>query len=241
MRQPPSTRCAHGDGYRFGNVDVYNPWATVNYFQKGCVADDTTGAAPRATRCSAISSRRRDINSRQALRYGAWRVVREPLNLSVVFPDEAGSPGALAEHALSGGATSPPTTSRHRTTPASAAPAHPQRRDSRAVPHGDHQAILLHRRLARPPVRLPRGPDGGRRGCRRARAGEHPLVLSWLLRSCSENSYHMLVLGLLFGMEGYQDPLSSREAGAGASTSACYRRRGKSVLRSSWNSSMPRS
>lgn len=31
----------------------------------------------------------------------------------------------------------------------------------------------------------------------------------------SENSYHMLVLGLLFGMEGYQDPLSNRESGRG--------------------------
>lgn len=31
----------------------------------------------------------------------------------------------------------------------------------------------------------------------------------------SENSYHMLALGLLFGMEGYQDPLSNRESGRG--------------------------
>lgn len=31
----------------------------------------------------------------------------------------------------------------------------------------------------------------------------------------SENSYHMLMLGLLFGMAGYRDPLSNREAGLG--------------------------
>ena len=31
----------------------------------------------------------------------------------------------------------------------------------------------------------------------------------------SENSYHMLVMGLLFGIPGYEDPLSNREAGRG--------------------------
>lgn len=44
---------------------------------------------------------------------------------------------------------------------------------------------------------------------------------SILLRSASycdldrENSYHMLMLGLLMGIQGYEDPLSNREAGQG--------------------------
>lgn len=44
---------------------------------------------------------------------------------------------------------------------------------------------------------------------------------STLLRSASycdldrENSYHMLMLGLLMGIQGYEDPLSNREAGQG--------------------------
>ena len=31
----------------------------------------------------------------------------------------------------------------------------------------------------------------------------------------SENSYHMLLLGLCFGIEGYEPPVSSRETGRG--------------------------
>ena len=27
------------DGYRFGDVDVYNPWSVLNYFGNGCAPD----------------------------------------------------------------------------------------------------------------------------------------------------------------------------------------------------------
>ena len=76
------------DGYRFGDVDVYNPWSVVNYLDSGCAADVYWGnTSSNSVIGSAVASADNEMMEQMFALLEPGGTVLEPLDLSVVFPD----------------------------------------------------------------------------------------------------------------------------------------------------------
>lgn len=204
------------DGYRFGDADIYNPWSVLYYFSKRCrpgvywantASNVAVGMAVRATDGEGL----RDIY--QLLQPGGaiWR----PLDMGVVFPESGLSGDALWSMLYLAG---------YLTTEDTGSP--------------DDQYLLRRLRIPnREIARVFRGEvierfrdmAGGSERLRQLHlalvAGDALALQAEIERvlsgspSCrdliSENSYHMLLVGLLFGVPGYGNPLSNREQGGG--------------------------
>lgn len=204
------------DGYRFGSVDVYNPWSVLSFFDNRCmpgaywgntsgngVLGDMVKTADEATLGKLY----------RLLEPGG--TVEEPLDLSVVFPDVGAREEALwsmlylAGYLTTSDVTDPSDTHLPRRLRI------PNKEVARLyrsevidrfteVAGGRDRLMTLHRALV----------EGDAEGV----AAELEDIL---LRAPSyydlttENSYHMLVLGLLFNVRGYGVPVSNREAGRG--------------------------
>ena len=204
------------DGYRFGSVDVYNPWSVLSFFDNRCmpgaywgntsgngVLGDMVKTADEATLGKLY----------RLLEPGG--TVEEPLDLSVVFPDVGVREEALwsmlylAGYLTTSDVTDPSDTHLPRRLRI------PNKEVARLyrsevidrfteVAGGRDRLMTLHRALV----------EGDAEGV----AAELEDIL---LRAPSyydlttENSYHMLVLGLLFNVRGYGVPVSNREAGRG--------------------------
>ena len=204
------------DGYRFGSVDVYNPWSVLSFFDNRCmpgaywgntsgngVLGDMVKTADEATLGKLY----------RLLEPGG--TVEEPLDLSVVFPDVGVREEALwsmlylAGYLTTSDVTDPSDTHlpRHLRIPnKEVARLYRSEVIDRftEVAGGRDRLMTLHRALV----------EGDAEGV----AAELEDIL---LRAPSyydlttENSYHMLVLGLLFNVRGYGVPVSNREAGRG--------------------------
>lgn len=204
------------DGYRFGSVDAYNPWSVLSFFDNRCmpgaywgntsgngVLGDMVKTADEATLGKLY----------RLLEPGG--TVEEPLDLSVVFPDVGVREEALwsmlylAGYLTTSDVTDPSDTHLPRRLRI------PNKEVARLyrsevidrfteVAGGRDRLMTLHRALV----------EGDAEGV----AAELEGIL---LRAPSyydlttENSYHMLVLGLLFNVRGYGVPVSNREAGRG--------------------------
>ncbi|WP_417178379.1 AAA family ATPase [Adlercreutzia equolifaciens] len=204
------------DGYRFGSVDVYNPWSVLSFFDNRCmpgaywgntsgngVLGDMVKTADEATLGKLY----------RLLEPGG--TVEEPLDLSVVFPDVGVREEALwsmlylAGYLTTSDVTDPSDTHLPRRLRI------PNKEVARLyrsevidrfteVAGGRDRLMTSHRALV----------EGDAEGV----AAELEDIL---LRAPSyydlttENSYHMLVLGLLFNVRGYGVPVSNREAGRG--------------------------
>ncbi len=204
------------DGYRFGSVDVYNPWSVLSFFDNRCmpgaywgntsgngVLGDMVKTADEATLGKLY----------RLLEPGG--TVEEPLDLSVVFPDVGVREEALwsmlylAGYLTTSDVADPSDTHLPRRLRI------PNKEVARLyrsevidrfteVAGGRDRLMTLHRALV----------EGDAEGV----AAELEDIL---LRAPSyydlttENSYHMLVLGLLFNVRGYGVPVSNREAGRG--------------------------
>ena len=204
------------DGYRFGSVDVYNPWSVLSFFDNRCmpgaywgntsgngVLGDMVKTADEATLGKLY----------RLLEPGG--TVEEPLDLSVLFPDVGVREEALwsmlylAGYLTTSDVTDPSDTHLPRRLRI------PNKEVARLyrsevidrfteVAGGRDRLMTLHRALV----------EGDAEGV----AAELEDIL---LRAPSyydlttENSYHMLVLGLLFNVRGYGVPVSNREAGRG--------------------------
>lgn len=204
------------DGYRFGSVDVYNPWSVLNYFDNDCECapywGNTSSNAPIAAMVRGGDARlMRKV-------YGlleAGGSVEAALDLSVVFGDLDARPEALWSLLyLAGYLTTDDTEQpnskdvvrRLRIPNLEIASLYRSEIIDRfaQIAGGRDRLIDLHRALV----------DGD--------AGLLTEELEGVLlnsASCydltSENSYHMLLVGLLFGAPGYGNPVSNREAGRG--------------------------
>lgn len=204
------------DGYRFGSADIYNPWSVLNYFANDC-APGTYWANTSGN--SVIGDAL--LHSDEATMTGLYQIM-EPdetvsalLNLEVVFPDVGARGDALwGMLYLSGYVTT----------------------DETALPN--MRGIVRRLRLPNMEVaalfrdevvdRFSRT-AGGERGLDAlhdalftGNAAAVERELGRILREVasfndltSENSYHMLLLGLCFGVNGYLNPVSNREEGAG--------------------------
>ncbi len=204
------------DGYRFGDADIYNPWSVLNYFGNGCepgvywantASNAVVGEAVRSSGPDALQ----DVFQLLEPQGVVWR----PLDMAVVFP-ESGLEGDalwsmlyLAGYLTTDDVEDP--TDQYRLRPLRVPDYEIARvfrgeviERFREVAGGSQRLRVLHGLLA----------AGDARGV----AQELTRILE-TSPSCrdmvGENSYHMLMLGLLFGMPGYADPLSNREAGRG--------------------------
>ena len=204
------------DGYRSGDADIYNPWSVLNYFAKRCRPDvywaNTASNAVVGDAVRSIDGEGlRDVY--QLLQPGG--VVWHPLDMGVIFP-ESGATGDILWSML--------YLAGYLTTddigePGNKYPPRPLRIPNREIARV-YRGEIVER------FREVAGGTGRLLAFHRAlSAGDVPAVEAELSRilavsaSCrdlaSENSYHMLVMGLLFGVPGYGDPLSNREEGSG--------------------------
>lgn len=204
------------DGYRFGRVDVYNPWSVINYLDSGCTpgvywantsSNDVIGEAVR----SADDERLEDL---YRLMEPDGYVVSS-LDLGIVFPDVGVRQDALWSILYLAG---------YLTTDLTVAPDDDMAVRPLRIPNNEIRRIFRKEIVARF-----RGVAGGERrmlGFQRALcqgdAGVLQGELSRMVRDAAssfdlvtENSCHLFLLGLCFGIAGYADPRSNREAGYG--------------------------
>ena len=204
------------DGYRFGKTDVYNPWSVLNYLKQDCApgvywlntsSNSVVGSAVRAADARTLA----DLYS--LTRPGG--TVFEPLDLGVVFPDVGVRPDAIWSMLYLAG---------YLTTNDVMAPDDPWFERTLRIPNREIRR-LFEKEI---PQRFATDVQGQRavRDFQRAlyqadavslqSALEHILLASpSFFDLVNENSYHMLLLGLCFGVEGYEPPVSNREAGHG--------------------------
>ena len=204
------------DGYRFGNAEVYNPWSLLNYINYGCSADvywgNTSGNVVVGDLIrSADESTTEEIY--KLLEPGG--VVWAPLDLGIVFPEMGLKGDALWSMLYLSG---------YLTTDQTALPNDTLSLRPLRIPNLEvarlYRAEIVERFL---------GVAGGRARLmllhQALMEGNAPVVGDELTRVAenaasafdltSENSWHMLLLGLLFNMRGYADPISNREYGLG--------------------------
>lgn len=204
------------DGYRFGNVDVYNPWSVLNYLDRGCSPDVYWGntSSNSVVGDLVLHADAPTLEAVYAL-LESEGTVRAPLDLGIVFPEMGLSGDALWSMLYLAG---------YLTTEDTALPNNSRVPRRLRIPN--HEVSELYRgevverfaSVAGGSRRLLALHDAVSGGDEATVQGE----LAGILRDsasafdlASENGVHMLVLGLLFGMDGYADPESNREHGHG--------------------------
>lgn len=204
------------DGFRFGKVDVYNPWSALNYFAGGCEVDVYWGNTSSNEVIGELVSRADERTLDKIYHLLSFEgTVDEPLDLRVVFPDVGIGRGDIWSLLYLAG---------YLTTDDTAVPNDTERIRSLRIPNWEiaklYRAEVIDRfaslagsrsdSLALQRAFVQGDVEQARRGL------EHVLLDSAsafdLVR---ENSYHMLLVGLLFGTPGYKNPTSNREAGRG--------------------------
>ncbi len=204
------------DGYRFGTVDVYNPWSVLNYFFNGCAVDvywgNTSSNAVLGELVEGADESTLEMFF-QLLEPGGS--IEAPLDLRVVLPDVGVREGAVWSMLYLAG---------YLTTADTAMPNDVDRTRVLSVPNFEI-AKLFRSEIIQRYASIAGSRDRLGKLQRAFVCGDAEAVqeeLERILVACAssfdltrENSYHMLVLGLLFGMPGYRDPLSNREAGRG--------------------------
>lgn len=204
------------DGYRFGAADVFNPWSVVNYFRSGGVADIYWGnTSSNDVLQSVVESADPETMRSVFSLMTEGGTVDAPLDLGVSFPDVATRAGAVWSLLYLAG---------YLTTDDVAQPNNAGRVRPLRVPNREISEVYRNDIVGR---------FTGLAGSTRLLSDLHRALVDGdagllaeelegiLLNSAScydltsENSYHMLLVGLLFGAPGYGNPVSNREAGRG--------------------------
>lgn len=204
------------DGYRFGSVDVYNPWSVLNYFRNGCQPDvywgNTSGNAVLGDMVRGADDCLLGKLYRLMEPQGA---VEEPLDLGIVFPDIGIREGALWSMLYLAG---------YVTTDDTELPNDTELVRSLRVPN-EEVSKLFKGEIVRRFAKIAGGRDDLAVLHRALKEGDAETLEAGLERVLltsasffdlkSENSCHMLMLGLLFSVAGYASPESNRESGRG--------------------------
>ena len=204
------------DGYRFGDVDAYNPWSVLNYFGNGCVPDVYWG---NTSSNSVLGSLVADADDKMLKRLYALAepdgTVRAPLDTRVVFSDLETAPQAVWSMLYLAG---------YLTTDDTALPGDVDRLRPLRIPNRE-VAKLYASEITGRFAQVAGGRDMLDDLHRALVSGDAAALaeeLESVLLNCasfhdlaSENSYHMLMMGLLFNVPGYGAPVSNREAGRG--------------------------
>lgn len=204
------------DGYRFGKQDIYNPWSMLNYFKQDCEADVYWGnTSGNAVVGDLIHSAGQKTTEQIYALMEPGGLVSAPLNLGVVFPDLGVRPEAIWSMLYLAG---------YLTTEDTARPGRDDLIRRLRIP--DLEISFLYkteiiRRFADVAGGNNRLIDFHEALC----SGDEERLqeeLSAILRDStsafdivSENSLHMLMIGLCFGAPGYDNPLSNKESGYG--------------------------
>lgn len=204
------------DGYRFGDAEIYNPWSILSFFSNDC-EPGTYWANTSGNDVIRVALAQLDNPALEKLYAiadpGAEVAVR--LGMDAVLPDLGIREDALrgilylSGYVTTDGAARPETRSVKRRT---------------RLPNMEIAALFRDEIFGRF-TRIAGDENGLDRFHNALLRGEKDVVSSelekFLLRSASyldlksENSYHMLLLGMCFGIEGYGNPVSNRESGRG--------------------------
>ena len=204
------------DGYRFGNADVYNPWSVLSCLGKKGVTDVYWGNTSSNGVVGDLIRRADDTTMNEV--YGLLEpggVVWEPLDLRIVFPDLGVRPEAVWSMLYLAG---------YLTTDVTELPNDTDMARPLRIPNKEVAKLFRSEIIDR--FRSEAGGSQRLRALHTAvttgNATALEAELSRILGSSAsyhdltgENSYHVLMLGLLFGMQGYEDPRSNREEGHG--------------------------
>lgn len=204
------------DGYRFGAIDVYNPWSVLNYFRDHCTADVYWGNTSSNSVLATLLEQADEHTTEQLFALmQPGGAIEAPLDLSVVFPNIGTREEVLWSMLYLAG---------YLTTNDVELPNNKRLPRTLRIPNREiaelYRTEIVERygQLSGGPARL----TALHRSVIQGNASQlEEKLSSILLRSASycdldrENSYHMLMLGLLMGIQGYEDPLSNREAGQG--------------------------
>lgn len=209
------------DGYRFGGTEIYNPWSVLSYFFNDCKPGPYWGNTSSNSIVGDLIAHADDETLEQL--YALMQpsgTVTSALDLSVSFPDLGIRRDAVWSMLFLSGYLTIDESSGHR--------------------DGDYGLLGIRHalRLLNLEMRIIFRNEIVERFARMAGSLEELARLqdalvegngaqaervlgSILLKSASyhdltsENSYHMLVMGLCFGIPGYENPSSNREAGHG--------------------------
>lgn len=208
------------NGYNFGGVEAYNPWSVLNYLRQGGVAQPYWGNTSDNAIVHQLFQKATGESIAELQDLAAGGVVVRPLDLATVFSELDQHKGLRSDAALWGQLY----LAGYVTT------------DDVAMPHDD----MVPRRLRRPNREV--GWLYRREFAERTivAVGNYDLLLSLkdalvsgdatglacalehilvdspsYLDLVSENSYHMLLLGLVYDIAGYRFPQSNRESGDG--------------------------
>lgn len=204
------------DGYRFGAVDVYNPWSVLNYLKQGCAADVYWGnTSGNDVIGGLMRSANTDTLEKIYTLMQPGGVVSAPLNLGVVFPDLGVRGNAIWSMLYLAGYLTTDDTSR---------PGMVQLPRRLRIPNLEI-ASLYHSEIIERFTDAAGGYDHLESFRKALIEGDEQRLneeLNRMLRDSlssfdlvNENACHMLLMGLCFGMSGYADPISNREAGYG--------------------------
>ncbi|MBO7675163.1 MAG: AAA family ATPase [Atopobiaceae bacterium] len=202
------------DGYRFGGTDVYNPWSVLNYLQTGVAQPYWTNTSRNGIVVDLVR-RAGEAQTAELATLAAGGSVAKPLDLRTVFDDLAESPGAVWAQLYQAG---------YVTTNDTGTP------NDDAMPRELHIPNLEVRRLYGRELlaRATRLAGSGERLAalhRAVSAADAPATRDALRRilldSAShhdltrEADYHVLLLALLYAVDGYGPATSDRESGDG--------------------------
>lgn len=203
------------DGYSFGGEAVYNPWSALNYLDRGCVAQPYWTNTSSNEVIRRLVSRADATTNVELTELAEGGEVAEPLDLSVVYGEIDSDTRAIwAQLYLAG----------YLTTEDVAEPNNSKLPRRLRVPNREVRELFREELIDRA-----QGAAGGRHALSRLHtalaAGDADEVAAELERAlldsvsyydlASENSCHMWLLSLLYGMAGYRFPRSNRESGRG--------------------------
>lgn len=207
-------RCWY-DGYRFGKLDIYNPWSVLNYLDRGCVPGVYwANTSSNGVVGELIRTADADTLDQVYSLFEDGGFVAAPLDLGVVYPDIGVREGAVWSMLYLAG---------YLTTDLTDEPDNDMALRPLRIPNTEIARVFRSEIVDRfSSVMGDRGRLGKLHGA--LYGGDEDVVEEELseallaasfLDIVSENSCHLFLLGLCFGIPGYADPVSNREAGSG--------------------------
>ena len=202
------------DGYRFGDVDVYNPWSVLNYLQAGVAQPYWTNTSRNGIVVDLIR-RAGEGQTAELAELAGGGTVAKPLDLRTVFDDLAENPGAVWAQLYQAG---------YVTTEDTGRPNDDEMPRELHIPNLEVRRLYQKELLARA-ARLA-GSEARLAALHRAVASADAPVAEDALRRilldapsyhdlARESDYHVLLLALLYSVPGYRPATSDRESGDG--------------------------
>ncbi len=213
-RGDASEMAAWYDGYRFGGTDVYNPWSVLNYLQSGVAQPYWTNTSRNGIVVDLVR-RAGEEQTVELAELAAGGSVEKSLDLRTVFDDLASSPEAVWAQLYQAG---------YVTTEDTGTPNDSRMARRLHVPNLEVRELYSDELLARA-TRLA-GSGERLRALHRAVSDADAQATQGALRrilldSAShhdltrEADYHVLLLALLYAVDGYGPATSDRESGDG--------------------------